>query len=300
MSRKRSLSSSEVDDEKMSESSFTESEDNVEKRLHSSTTTDSEQSDDDGQLENGETTMFTNILNKLSKAVNKKDASELLHSIAASKSIIFWTKKGELLHHDRRIPVTSMAKLVEYTLLPYNSEISRPRGLNTFIDGISEIDINKKLVKNKALLPKIILREKEFEEQGETDSEESTTSGTESEEADEREPGDESDDSQMEETSDEDNNGDEDNVSCENCASSDIHKIIVVRCPICQWYDGFHYYPNMSIACDICRHSIPMNFKQSLREAIKHCEMCGYTVHTNLKTGHRQTIQPDNSDNKQD
>ena len=119
--------------------------------------------------------MFTNILNKLSKAVDKKDASDLLHSIAASRGILFWTEKGELLHNDRRIPVTSVAKLVEYILLPYNSEINRPRGLNTFIDGIAEIGINKKLVKNKALLPKIISREKEFEEQDETGSEESST-----------------------------------------------------------------------------------------------------------------------------
>ena len=306
MSRKRSWSSSESDDEKMSES---------DRAVNSPTTTDSEQSDDDEQPEHGKTTpMFTNILNKLSKAVDKKDASDLLHSIAASRGILFWTEKGELLHHDRRIPVTSVAKLVEYILLPYNSEINRPRGLNTFIDGIAEIGINKKLVKNKALLPKIISREKEFEEQDETSSEESSTSDITSESQSEEEndeSGDETDesgDSQTDESNDDDGDADDDDEEntegdddgCENCASTDIHKIVVVRCPVCHWYDGFHYYPNMSIVCDICRHSIPMNLKKSLREAIKHCEMCGCTVHTNLKTGRRQTIQPANSDDEQD
>ena len=34
------------------------------------------------------------VLNNLSKAVSRKDASELLHSMATSKNILFWTLSG--------------------------------------------------------------------------------------------------------------------------------------------------------------------------------------------------------------
>ena len=56
------------------------------------------------------------VLSHLSGAVPKKRTSDLLHSMAASKDILFWTPSGQLLRNKRTIPVTNFAELVEYVL----------------------------------------------------------------------------------------------------------------------------------------------------------------------------------------
>ena len=58
-----------------------------------------------------------NVLNNFSNAVSKQEASDLLHSMAASKDILFWTPCGLLLRNQRMIPVTNIAGLVECVLL---------------------------------------------------------------------------------------------------------------------------------------------------------------------------------------
>ena len=64
------------------------------------------------------------VLNHLSWAVSEKRASDLLHSMAASKYILFWTPRGQLLGNKSIIPVTNIAELVEYVLLPHNNEVT--------------------------------------------------------------------------------------------------------------------------------------------------------------------------------
>ena len=71
------------------------------------------------------------VLNNLSEAVSKKRASDLLHSMATSRDILFGTPPGQLLRNNRTIPVTNIAELVEYVLLPYNEDVTKPRALNT-------------------------------------------------------------------------------------------------------------------------------------------------------------------------
>ena len=66
-------------------------------------------------------------------------ASDVLHSMAASKDIVFWTPSGQLLRNKRTIPVTNIAELVDYVLLPHNNEVTKPRALNTFLDGLAEL-----------------------------------------------------------------------------------------------------------------------------------------------------------------
>ena len=53
------------------------------------------------------------VLENLSKPVSRERASDLLHSMAASKDILFWTPCGQLLRKNRIIPVTNIAELVE-------------------------------------------------------------------------------------------------------------------------------------------------------------------------------------------
>ena len=92
------------------------------------------------------------VLSDLSDAVSRQKASELLHSMAASKDILFWSPRGQLLRNQRIIPVTKISELVEYVLLPHNDDITKPRALNTFIDGLEELGIDKRLIKNKKVL----------------------------------------------------------------------------------------------------------------------------------------------------
>ena len=49
------------------------------------------------------------VLRHLSRAVAEKSASDLLHRMAASKDILFWTPRGQLLQNTRIIPVTNIA-----------------------------------------------------------------------------------------------------------------------------------------------------------------------------------------------
>ena len=89
-------------------------------------------------------------------------ASYLLHSMAASNDNIFWTLSGQLLRSKRTIPVTNIAQLVEYVLLPHNNEVTKPRALNTFLDGLAELGIDKGLIKNKKLLSDLTEKEKGY------------------------------------------------------------------------------------------------------------------------------------------
>ena len=43
------------------------------------------------------------VLSRLSRAVSEKRAFDLLHSMAASKDILFWTPSGQLLRNKRTI-----------------------------------------------------------------------------------------------------------------------------------------------------------------------------------------------------
>ena len=67
--------------------------------------------------------------------------------MAASKGILFWTLRGQILRKNRIIPVTNISELVEYVLLPHNDEVIKPRALNTFLDGLAELGVDKRLIK---------------------------------------------------------------------------------------------------------------------------------------------------------
>ena len=64
------------------------------------------------------------VLSNLSSAVSKERSSDLLHSMATSRDILFWTPRRQLLRNKRIIPVTNVAELVEYVLLPHKDDES--------------------------------------------------------------------------------------------------------------------------------------------------------------------------------
>ena len=73
---------------------------------------------------------------------------------------MFWTPSGLLLRNQRIIPVTNISELVEYVLLPHNEDVAKPRALNTFLDGLAELGINKRLMKNKIKTTKQFVRKR--------------------------------------------------------------------------------------------------------------------------------------------
>ncbi|CAH3177686.1 unnamed protein product [Porites evermanni] len=122
--------------------------------------------DEENEISNDESddeeSRIKNVLSHLSQAVSVKRASELLHSMAASKDLLFWIPRGQLLRNKRIISVTNIAVLLEYVLLPHNSDVTKPRALNTFLDGLAELGIDKGLIKNKKLLSDLIEKEKDY------------------------------------------------------------------------------------------------------------------------------------------
>ena len=81
-----------------------------------------EESESSGDESDDEEARIKDVLSHLSRAVPGKGASDLLHSMAASKDILFWTPSGQLLRNKRIISVTNISELVEYVLLPHNNE----------------------------------------------------------------------------------------------------------------------------------------------------------------------------------
>ena len=59
----------------------------------------------------------------LSDTVSSQKASERLQSMPASKDILFWSSRGQILGNQRIIPVKNISELVEYVLLPYSVEV---------------------------------------------------------------------------------------------------------------------------------------------------------------------------------
>ena len=79
--------------------------------------------------------------------------------MAASNNTLFWTPPGQLLRNQRIILVTNISELVEYVLLPHNDDIVEPHPLKTFIDGLVELGINKRLIQNKRILAELLEKE---------------------------------------------------------------------------------------------------------------------------------------------
>ena len=64
------------------------------------------------------------VLSNLSSALSKERSSDLLHSMATSRDILFWTPRRQLLRNKRITPVTNIVELVEYVFLPHKDDAS--------------------------------------------------------------------------------------------------------------------------------------------------------------------------------
>ena len=193
------------------------------------------------------------VLEGLSQLVSRQKASNLLHSMAASKDILFWTPRKQLLRNQRIIPVTNISELVEYVLLPHNDDIVKPRALKTFIDGLAELGINKRLIQNERILAELLEKEQAYHDK---DSEagdkemvaESSDNEDDTETARIGKPG----------LEPEGNSDKEETASseillkvkgpCYYCNGENVYERAVVKCPRCFWQDGYRI-------CSICAQS---------------------------------------------
>ena len=236
----------------------------------------------------------------------EKRASDLLHSMAASKDILLWTPSGQLLRDKRTIPVTNIAELVEYVLLPQNNEVTKPRALNTFIYGLAELGIDKGLIKNKKVLSYLIEKEKghqnvENTSDNESNNEESSSDIENQEEEVASENGAEAEG--IQESDDTENDSQEIESSnpetsttfhskspCEQCENSNVYGTLIMKCPKCLWHD---YYK----ICLICDHQIPEG-RHYMKEGFLRCHDCGPVTHKNAKTLETNFYSPSTEENE--
>ena len=197
----------------------------------------------DDEHSNDEEPRIKDVLGNLSKTVSRQRASELLHSMAASKDILFWTPRGQLLRNQRIIPVTNISELVEYVLLPHNDEVIKPRALNTFLDGLAELGVDKRLIKNKKILSDLLEKEKVYREdegEGDDDSDRSDISDS----SDGEESQSESNDVESDSESDQERIIQQDSSKpCHHCQNWNMSVTAVVKCPRCFWHDNSSFVP---------------------------------------------------------
>ena len=263
---------------KRTRSDSTDSEDSI-KRLRSEST-DSE----DSMTSHTERTTFEDndiekVLQNLSQSISKEKALAFLHTLTASKSILYWNSHGEMTYHARRIPVTSIAELIEYVMQPLNLDVKVPRGLKTFTQGLSEIGIDKKLIRNKKVLADLVARQPEEDE---TDSETSDeNSERESLESDSESVGEslESEEHSEPEISE----SDEELQECHVCRDfRPFYNIPVVQCPTCLWSEGYYARDNELVECDICSHIFPVD-EHTTKVKFYRCRDCDAVHQLSLK-----------------
>ena len=223
-------------------------------------------SDDEQSVD--EEPRIKDVLENLSKTVSRERASDLLHSMAASKDILFWTPHGQLLRKIRIIPVTNIAELVEYILLPHNDEVIKPRALNTFLDGLAQLEVDKHLIKNKKILSHLLEKKKVYRENEEEGDDNSNRSNSSDGEESQSESNDAENDS---ESHQERIIQQESSKPSHHCQNRNMSVTTVVKCPRCFWQD------NKSI-CPICDYDIPVD-NEHIKEVFTRCSDCSATEH---------------------
>ena len=183
--------------------------------------------------------------------------------IKLTKKQYYEYKIGEIVYQGRDIPGTNIENLLQYALLPYNSHIPEPRGLDLFTKGIVEAGINKDLNKNEYLLS-IMAKEEYGMPQSESDVE--SDSGEEdrkSDKSDNESEYDDDDGDNNEEDDDDDGDVNEDDDESEklalnHCGKGTGHIVYLMKCPRCSWKD---FYWGKNAQCTICDEQPPLLFQ---------------------------------------
>jgi hypothetical protein len=214
------------------------------------------------------------ILLYLNNNVKKTTAEKILHSILISSDILTWNPQREIVHHGRDIPGTNIENLLQYALLPYNSHIPEPRGLDLFTKGLVEVGINKDLIENEYLLSKMAKEEYEMP-QSESDVE--SESGEVDRKFDKRDNESEYDDDYCDDNEDDDESDESEKLARNYCGKETGHIVYLMKCPRCSWKD---FYWGKGAQCVICDELSPLLFSH----VIGFCELCSYGT-SNSKAG---------------
>lgn len=95
--------------------------DHDEDAVHTDSDHDSGESESEPEQTDG--TKVDEVLKQLSPNIPEDKASAFLHTMASSKAILYWNRYGEMTYHERRIPLTEMAELIDFAMLPYNPDV---------------------------------------------------------------------------------------------------------------------------------------------------------------------------------
>ena len=137
-------------------------------------------------------------------------------------------------------------------LLPHNNEVTKPRTLNTFPDGLAELGIDKGLIMNKKFLSDLTDKEKGYqnventsdnesnngeissdtENQEEEEEEEASENGVEAEGTQESDNDTENDSQETESSSPETSTTFHSKSPCEHCENSNVYGTLIMKCPI--------------------------------------------------------------------
>ena len=180
-------------------------------------------------------------------------------------------------------------------LLPHNNEVTKPRALNAFLDGLAELGIDKGLIKNKKLLSDLIEKEKGYRNventsDNESNNEESSSdienqeeeeevaseNGVEAEGTQESDNDTENDSQETESSSPETSTTFHSKRPCEHCENSNVYGTLIMKCPKCSW----HYYCKIYPICD---HEIPEE-RNYIKEGFLRCHARGAITHKNVRT----------------
>ena len=239
-------------------------------------------SEEEEQFSKSDENEINRMVRQLSKSIPRQKAYDLLHSMVASKDILYWNSHGEMTHHQRRIPLTNMKELIEYALLPYNPDVRTPRGLKTFTSGLAELDLDKSLIRNKMLLADLVARQPEDDYDTDVSDEETESNNDITEESQEEHDSEEQEDSETE--SEEDEEEDEEGRECHACQEpKSFFKISVAQCPNCYWHEAYHSPQNKLVVCDVCSNLFALRAKNT-KQMFYRCEDCNLMHTLSLKS----------------
>jgi hypothetical protein len=172
----------------------------------------------------------------LNDNVDKNNAEELLHCILTSTDILTWNLQGEIVYKGQNIRGTNIVHLLQYTVLPYNTEIPEPAGLNIFLKGLAKLEIDKSLIVNVRVLTMLAHNHPLHDV-----------------------------DTQSDKSEDESENVD---TTCNSC-NKDLHFSHLGTCPVCAWTD---FYPNCTRChCMICDFRLSEGNVTHVIASCSHC-----------------------------
>ena len=176
------------------------------------------------------------ILGHLNNNVDKNNAEELLHCILTSTGILTWNLQGEIVCKGQNILGTNIVNLLQYTVLPYNTEIQEPAGLNIFLKGLAKLEIDKSLIVNGRVLTMLAHKHPLHDV-----------------------------DTQSDKSEDESENVD---TTCNGC-NKDLHISHLGTCLVCAWTDFYPKCPRCH--CMICDFRLS---EGNVTHVIASCSYC--------------------------